>query len=1197
MTEETPLPDSPACPKCGGPMALRMGRRGSNAGNSFWSCMGYTQGLCNGTLDVEGGAADQQETQAPRDSVGSPSINPRVIAASPLHEGLDTVYFEYQTVSQERLKKIYDSNETSAEPGSHWRVSYRRPRPPVFSTKIERALSVVDKLLCRGHITRLTQELEDDLTSHVRLRDAAVVRGPSAGEPKLDSPREAPAEQNFWQRFLPSALGDGFNMWVTPQVEIASLTGSTEFAGTEQRVDFLIAHPELEKPLVVELDGQQHDASRKGYDGARTRHLEREGYRVVRVPSKEVLDSRGESLNAFAAELRRLSPPGNYRSLLSDPIRRAGQLQLSLLHALYVGLLPATSEAAVRVSTDLVEAGELTTEDFELVLADFAELVKRVGALYGTSLLLGGLQAAVSSGSDLHLGFYGFVSDKPAILVEDAYLPIPLKWPSRPVRPGLPSGEDFNEASLAYFLERIFRKPGFLDGQYDIVSRALLGKDTIALLPTGAGKSIAFQLAGLLLPGRTIVIAPIISLIRDQVENLLGHGIDRALGITGELAGRAGRDHAYKLLQHGEAFFYYISPERFQMQVFRANLRGLTTAYPVNMIVVDEAHCVSEWGHNFRTAYLRIGRTSRECCSSGTWTPPLVALTGTASRAVLLDLQRELLVPDFDAIVTPGSFDREELQYVVLQEKSADKQLVLEAYLRNRLPAMFGLPAESFFGGDGSDVHCGLVFCLNVNGSYGVQAVADQLNDAGLRTAYYSGSKPTRFGGDAGAWKDYKKETERAFKRDKIPLLVPTKAFGMGVDKPNIRFTVHYGIPPSIEAFYQEAGRSGRDRKPAVCAVIVSDDHPAENQRLLSPTTGIEEVVRVVKGTPYDENDDITRALFLHVRSFRGTETEMKAAHTVLSSLAPTGKGATRRLSFGSDQGLTEKVLHRLVVIGVIDDYTVDYSAKEFNVILADADRKSVIDAYCGYVAGYQRARAVQERRTAEALSQDWGEFVLQAVGLYVAFVYDVIERGQRRAIAEMLAACRAGNGEELRRRILDYLEATEFSEAIEAMLNDEEAGLDLVADLMNQIVSPNEAVKLRGSIARSLETYPDHPGLLLLRSLSEALARDTDEQTVVDNFQGFLSKGRDAYALSPTAITQGAALALRYVSRKHKALACSLESIFLDHESDRQQLRLLIADSGIQASTLAPWALLEKSLIALETRSWPSLESEEGSP
>jgi ATP-dependent DNA helicase RecQ len=164
-------------------------------------------------------------------------------------------------------------------------------------------------------------------------------------------------------------------------------------------------------------------------------------------------------------------------------------------------------------------------------------------------------------------------------------------------------------------------------------------------------------------------------------------------------------------------------------------------------------------------------------------------------------------------------------------------------------------------------------------------------------------------------------------------------------------------------------------------------------------------------------------------------------------------------------------------------------------------------------------------------------------------------------------------------------------------MLNDEEAGLDLVADLMNQIVSPNEAVKLRGSIARSLETYPDHPGLLLLRSLSEALARDTDEQTVVDNFQGFLSKGRDAYALSPTAITQGAALALRYVSRKDKALACSLESIFLDHESDRQQLRLLIADSGIQASTLAPWALLEKSLITIETRSWPSLESEEGSP
>lgn len=1174
-------------------MTIKTARRGPNAGKNFWSCTGYKEGTCNGTLnlDDEAGGGSNGETQS--DISAGPGADPRVMAAAPFHVGLDTVYFEYQTVSAEHLDEICYSEETYRGPGLHWRLSYVRPAPPNLTAETERALSVVDKLLCRGHQTRLTQELEEALTSNSAAKRTHI-RGLSAGPPNFDSPRSAPSEQQFWEHFLPSVMGDDFATWVTPQVEIASLTGNPEFVGTEARVDFLIAHPDLDLPVAVELDGLHHVKDVSAYDGARTAALERGGYRVVRIPSSQVLDGQGDDLDVLAADLRQLAPRSSYVHLLTDAIRRAGQIQLTLLHALFVGLVPTTSKAALRVSTDLIEAGELTPEEFEAILVDFTELARRVGSLYGTSLLPGGLEPAAPDKSDIHLGFYGLVNGTPAVAVEDAYLPISLKWQPRPVRPGLPSSDDFNQESLTYFLKRIFRKAEFLDGQYDIVSRALLGKDTVALLPTGAGKSIAFQLAGLLLPGRTIVVAPIISLIRDQVENLRGHGIDRALGITGELGGRSGREQAYRLLQHGEAFFYYISPERFQMKEFRARLRGLTTAYPVNMIVVDEAHCVSEWGHNFRTAYLRIGRTSRECCSTGAWTPPLVALTGTASRAVLHDLQRELLVPDFDAIVTPRSFDREELRYVVLQEESANKQLVLQSYLRNRLPAMFGLAPESFFGTDGGHVHCGLVFCLNAGGPFGVLEVAGQLSVAGLRVAYYSGAAPKNSGYDDAAWKQHKRATERAFKRDQIPVLVPTKAFGMGVDKPNIRFTVHYGIPPSIEAFYQEAGRSGRDRKPAVCALIVSDDHPNENQRLLSPTVDIGEVIRAVENTPFDENDDVTRALYLHVQSFRGTETENGAARSALASLAPTGRRSTRRLSFGGNRALTEKVLHRLVVIGVVQDYTVDYSAREFGVTLADADRESVIDAYCEYVAGYQRARAMQERRIAETLSHDWDEFVQEAVSLYVTFVYDVIERGQRRAIAEMLAACRPGDGEELRKRILDYLEQTEFSETIDAMLDDDSAGLEHLAELMSQIVSPNEAVRLRGTVARSLETYPDHPGLLLLRALSEALARDTDEQTVVENFQGFLANARDVYGLPANTVTRGAAVALRYVSRKDGTLARLLERIYLDHENEREQLRLLIAESGVQSSTLAPWVLLEDSLLAVETRQWPSPESTE---
>lgn len=1173
-------------------MSLKVARKGPNAGNRFWSCDGFARGECNGTLDFGAKSSPAGESTDRLARQAGPNSDPRAVRAAALHKGLDTVYFAYETVSQERLEEIRFADEASQDVGLHWRLSYVRPSPPQLSTEAERALSVVDKVLCRGHFTRLPEALEEALTSSSVARRRVPIRGQSAGPPALDSPKDNPAEQEFYERFLPSVLGEGFEMWVTPQIEVGSLTGGAEFAGTEARVDFLIAHPDLAQPLVVELDGQQHDAGRAAYDENRTTHLEREGYRVVRIPSGEVLEGDGTELGALAEELSRLTRRDTYADALAGAVRRAGQVQVALLHALYMGILPVSSGSSVRVSTDLVAAGELSVEDFELVLSDFAELVGRVGALYGTPLLSGGLEAAANGTADLHLGFYGFTTSIPAMAVEDAHLPISLKWPPRPVRPGLPSSDNFNEASLTYFLNRIFRKPGFLDGQYDIVSRALQGMDTIALLPTGAGKSIAFQLASLLLPGRTIVVAPIISLIRDQVENLRGHGIDRALGITSELAGRAGRERAYRLLQHGEAFLYYIAPERFQMREFRTNLRGLTAAYPVNMIAIDEAHCVSEWGHSFRTAYLRIGRTSRECCSTGAWTPPLVALTGTASRAVLRDLQRELLVPDFDAIVTPRSFDREELKYVVMHEKSADKQLVLESYLRNTLPAQFGLPTESFFGSDG-EVQCGLVFCLNAGGPFGVLDVARQLTEAGLHAAYYSGSMPKRHSNPA-SWNNYKRRTEQDFKRDKIPLLVPTKAFGMGVDKPNIRYTVHYGVPPSIEAFYQEAGRAGRDRKPAVCALIVSDDQPAENQRLLSPSVDIDEVIGAVEKRPFDDNDDVSRALFLHVQSFRGVKAEIDAARDVLAALAPVGARATRQLQFGNDQKLAEKALHRLVVIGIVDDYTVEYSAKEFTVTLAAADRESVIGAYCDYIAGYQRARAAQERRVAEQLSHDWDEFVVEAIGLYVAFVYEVIERGQRRAIAEMLAACRSGDGEDLRKRILDYLEQTEFSATLDTMLDDDDAGLGLLDDLMNQIVSPNEAVRLRGSVARSLETYPDHPGLLLLRALSEALARDTDEQTVLENFQGFLTKARDVYALPAHSVTQGAAGALRYVSRKDRSLARLLEALYLNHESDREQMRLLVAECGVRSSALAPWVLLEESLLALESRQWPHQQNTE---
>lgn len=1141
-------------------MSLKTARKGSNAGSQFWSCIGYATKQCNGTLDV----GEQTATRPPTSLSTQREVleQPRVVLAQPVHGKMDTVYFEMLTVSEEDLERWSDAH-TARKPvvGSQWRMSYVRPRPPILTLKTQLVLSVTDKLICKGQVTLLGGDLERSLTRHPTPADLRPIVAPG---PALDSDEE----RVFWEHLLPMILGPSFSLWCTPQVEISTLTGNSDFTGSEQRVDFLIAHPVLERAVVVEIDGAQHKD-----DEQRTRHLEANGYQVVRIPVNEIRTDNGPHIDTLRHLLSSLKPITEYAEILGNPIRRAGQVQATILHAIFSGLVPA--EGGFSVSTDLVDASELTQDEFSLVISDFSELLNKVGILYGAGLIGNGISISPRSGlPHLHIGFFGLPTDGESILIEDVYLPVSIKWPPRPVKPGHPV--TFDRELLEYFLRRVFRKKDFLDGQLDIIVRALQVKDTIALLPTGAGKSIAFQLAGMLLPGRTIVIAPIISLIRDQIYNLRSYGISRALGITSDLSGRGQRDLAYDLLKHGEAFIYYIAPERFQMEEFREKLRGMTAAFPVNMVVVDEAHCVSEWGHDFRTAYLRIGQTSRDCSTSADWTPPIVALTGTASRAVLRDLQLELQINDFDAIVTPTSLNRKELEFTVFHEKSDHKGTVLESYLRNTLPSEFGLAPESFFRRDGLGTYCGLVFCPNVNGTYGVVDVARSLHDKGITAAYYSGTMPKNFHGSDEGWKAHKRQSERQFKRNEISILVATKAFGMGIDKPNIRFTVHYGIPASIEAFYQEAGRAGRDRNRAVCAVIVSDDRYEKNRQLLAPATSIEEVARFVSVTPYDQNDDITRTLFFHVKAFQGVKAEISAASKLHSELLPTGSQGIRKVSFGKDNKLTEKALHRLVVVGVVKDYTVDYSSRSFSVVLADATRSSVIEKYCKYVEGYQRGRAEQERKKSEVLSNSWNDFVIEIVSLYIQFVYDVIEKGQRRAIAEMLAACQSGSGDELRRRILDYLEQTEFSAAVEAVLSDARFGLEVMANIFAGIISQNDAERLRGAVARSLETYPDHPGLLLLRATTEALSRDSDEQTVIENIEAFLSGSAGAYGLIDREIAQAIGTTIKIVARKNTGVSNIIEKLFIRRFHSREALRLLVAEAGLASACVSPWVLLD---------------------
>lgn len=323
-----------------------------------------------------------------------------------------------------------------------------------------------------------------------------------------------------------------------------------------------------------------------------------------------------------------------------------------------------------------------------------------------------------------------------------------------------------------------FGYPEFRAGQADAVSSVLAGRDTVVVLPTGGGKSLCFQVPALTLGGLTVVLSPLISLMKDQVDALEARGIAATfLNSTlspNEINARMAR------VERGEIALLYVAPERFDLGRLADRLR----AVGVRRLAVDEAHCISEWGHDFRPSYLRI-RQVRERLG----TPPTVALTATATPEVREDIVRQLGLVDPTLVLT--GFDRTNLTYGVIATKNdAEKDATLIDLLQER-------------AGDG-------VCIVYASTRKAVERIAEMLRWARLKAvAYHAGLDDAR-----------RAEVQDAFMTGRASIIVATNAFGMGIDKPDVRLVVHYAMPGTLEAYYQEAGRAGRDRAPATAILL-----------------------------------------------------------------------------------------------------------------------------------------------------------------------------------------------------------------------------------------------------------------------------------------------------------------------------------------------------------------------------------------
>jgi ATP-dependent DNA helicase RecQ len=415
----------------------------------------------------------------------------------------------------------------------------------------------------------------------------------------------------------------------------------------------------------------------------------------------------------------------------------------------------------------------------------------------------------------------------------------------------------------------------------------------------------------------------------------------------------------------------------------------------------------------------------------------------------------------------------------------------------------------------------GIVFVPWANGEFGVTSVGNAVSNAlQVPTTVFSSTAPKDK--ETGRWEVEKRENAAAFKANEAPILISTKAFGMGIDKPNVRYVIHYGLPSSIESFYQEAGRAGRDRQEAWCTIVLSEHDVARNMKMLQDQTPLESSRAEYSKVPRRENDDITRQLFFHLGSFAGIDHERDRVWGVISSLVPLGSVRTVDIpmpSSESDRRGTERALQRLAVLGVVKDYLVEWGSRKYVVEVARVSPADIVDALSDYVARYNRQRGDREAAPLSRLAQlPLEEFALEAATRLIAFSYETIELSRRRSLLEVWLAAResaTAGGEVLRDRVLAHLGEGDLTPRLVELLDASVLSMNAWLQLVGTVSDAEEARELRGTASRLLEAYPDHPGLLFARAWSEAVDPLGDTAQVHGNWIACLQSAMAKYGLS----------------------------------------------------------------------------------